>query len=216
MSEGVNPSPKQSGFGVFFRDGSNVRGGLLLTVLALGLVAASFYMPNTAVPRGIAAVLVLIGVAVTAGVLPVRAPQDFYGGLALVMLATFALIASANLPGQRGFAFGPGTAPRLFAVILAGLGAAIALGGIFTSGPRIEKYKIRGPVLVIAAILGFAAMIRPVGLVIASYVTFCVALMGSKEMRVVETLIGAAVMTLFCVGLFVYLLNLPFQLWPRF
>ena len=24
------------------------------------------------------------------------------------------------------------------------------------------------------------------------------------------------VMTAFCVGLFVYLLNLPFQLWPRF
>jgi hypothetical protein len=35
-------------------------------------------------------------------------------------------------------------------------------------------------------------------------------------MRVVESLLGAAVMTAFCVGLFVYLLNLPFQLWPRF
>jgi hypothetical protein len=32
----------------------------------------------------------------------------------------------------------------------------------------------------------------------------------------VEGLIGAAVMTVFCVLLFVYLLNLPFQLWPRF
>ena len=152
-------------------------------------------MPNTTVPRAIAALLVLIGVAVTAGVLPVRAPQDFYGGLVLVMLATFALIASADLPGQRGFAFGPGTAPRLFAIILAGLGAAIALGGLVTSGPPIEKYKIRGPVLVIAAILGFSAMIRPLGLIIASYVTFIVSIMGSKEMRVVESLIGAAVMT---------------------
>jgi hypothetical protein len=27
---------------------------------------------------------------------------------------------------------------------------------------------------------------------------------------------NAALMTLFCVLLFVYLLNLPFQLWPRF
>ena len=33
----------------------------------------------------------LVGVAVTAGILPVRAPQDFYGGLVLVMLATLAL-----------------------------------------------------------------------------------------------------------------------------
>jgi putative tricarboxylic transport membrane protein len=216
MSEGVNSSPKPPGFGLFFREGGGVKGGLLVTLLGLGLLAATFYAPSPVVPRTISALLVLIGVAVTAGLLPVRAPQDFYGGLVLVMLGTFALIASATLPGQRGFAFGPGTAPRLFAIILAGLGAAIALGGLVAAGPPIEKYKIRGPVLVIVAICGFAAMIRPAGLIIASYVTFIVALLGSKEMRVVETLVGAAVMTLFCVGLFVYLLNLPFQLWPRF
>ncbi len=216
MSEGVNSSPKPPGFGLVFRGRSQLFGGLLITLLSLGLFVGTFYMPGPVVPRTISAIMIVMGIAVAAGVLPVRAPQDFYGGLALVMLATFALIASGNLPGQRGFAFGPGTAPRLFSVILAGLGAAIALGGIFTSGPPIEKYKIRGPVLVIAAILGFSVMIRPLGLIIASYATFVVALMGSKEMRVVETLIGAAVMTLFCVGLFVYLLNLPFQLWPRF
>ena len=28
--------------------------------------------------------------------------------------------------------------------------------------------------------------------------------------------VAAAVMTAFCVFLFTYLLNLPFQLWPRF
>ena len=85
-------------------------------------------------------------------------------GLALVMLATLALIASADLPGQRGFAFGPGTAPRLFSFVLAALGAMVAVGGIFAEGPPIEKYKIRGPALVIIAILAFAAMIRPLGL----------------------------------------------------
>ena len=59
-------------------------------------------------------------------------------------------------------------------------------------------------------------MIRPLGLIIASYVTFVVAILGSREVRIVEAVIGAAVMTAFCVLLFVYLLNLPFQLWPRF
>jgi hypothetical protein len=136
--------------------------------------------------------------------------------LVLIAVAILAIWASRDLPGQRGFAFGPGTAPRLFAGLLVGLGTIVALVGLVTDGPRIEKYKIRGPVLVIASILLFASMIRPLGLVIASYVTFIVAILGSKEMRVVESLLGAAVMTAFCVGLFVYLLNLPFQLWPRF
>src|SRR5262245_17033344 len=70
-------------------------------------------------------------------------PAGFYGGIALVLLPTFALIASAELPGQRGFAFGPGTAPRLFSFVLAALGAAVAIGGVFAEGPPIEKYKIR-------------------------------------------------------------------------
>jgi putative tricarboxylic transport membrane protein len=146
----------------------------------------------------------------------IRSPRDFWGGLVLIAVAILAIWASRDLPGQRGFAFGPGTAPRLFAGLLVGLGALVALTGLVTDGPRIEKYKVRGPVLVIASILLFAAMIRPLGMVIASYVTFVVAILGSKEMRVVESLLGAAVMTAFCVGLFVYLLNLPFQLWPRF
>jgi hypothetical protein len=43
-----------------------------------------------------------------------------------------------------------------------------------------------------------------------------ISILGSSEMRWIESMIAAALMTLFCVLLFVYLLNLPFQLWPRF
>jgi putative tricarboxylic transport membrane protein len=146
----------------------------------------------------------------------IRSPRDFWGGLVLVAVAILAIWASRELPGQRGFAFGPGTAPRLFAGLLVAFGTIVALIGLVSDGPRIDKYKIRGPVLVISAILGFAAMIRPLGLVIASFVTFMISVLGSREMRLIEGTIAAAVMTAFCVLLFTYLLKLPFQLWPRF
>jgi putative tricarboxylic transport membrane protein len=146
----------------------------------------------------------------------IRSPRDFWGGLVLVAVAILAIWASRELPGQRGFAFGPGTAPRLFAGLLVAFGTLVALIGLVSDGPRIDKYKIRGPVLVISAILGFAAMIRPLGLVIASFVTFIISILGSKESRMIEGTIAAAVMTAFCVLLFTYLLKLPFQLWPRF
>src|SRR5205085_6043037 len=61
----------------------------------------------------------------------IRNPQDFYGGVALVGLALIALWASADLPGMRGFAFGPGTAPRLFALVLGGMGVWVVLLGLF-------------------------------------------------------------------------------------
>jgi putative tricarboxylic transport membrane protein len=146
----------------------------------------------------------------------IRNPRDFWGGLVLMALAILALWASRDLPGQRGFAFGPGTAPRLFAGVLAALGAAIAFVGLITDGPRIEKYKVRGPLLVIIAILSFAGMIRPLGLFISTFLAFFISILGSTEMRWVESIVAAVAVTVGCVLLFVYLLGLPFQLWPRF
>ena len=154
----------------------------------------------------------------------VRGPRDFYGGLALIGLATIAIVTSGDLPGTHGFAFGPGTAPRLFAGLLAIVGALVALSGLLVDGPPIERYAVRGPAWVLLAILAFAGMIRgvsigsvtipPLGLVPSTFAAFLVSIFGSTEMRWVESLIAAVVMTAFCVGLFVYLLQLPFQLWP--
>jgi len=154
----------------------------------------------------------------------VRGPRDFYGGLALIALAIIAIWTSGDLPGTHGFAFGPGTAPRLFAGMLAIVGALVALTGLLFDGPPIEKYAIRGPAWVLLAILAFAGMIRginvgpihvpPLGLVPSTFAAFMVSIFGSTEMRWVESLIAAVVMTAFCVALFVYLLQLPFQLWP--
>jgi len=154
----------------------------------------------------------------------VRGPRDFYGGLALIALAILAIWASGELPGTHGFAFGPGTAPRLFAGMLAIVGALVALGGLLFDGPPLDSYAVRGPAWVILAILAFAGMIRgfnlgfvtlpPLGLVPSTFAAFMISIFGSSEMRWVESLIAAVVMTAFCVVLFVYLLQLPFQLWP--
>jgi putative tricarboxylic transport membrane protein len=160
----------------------------------------------------------------------VRGPRDFYGGLALIALAIVALLASAELPGQSGFAFGPGTAPRIFATLLAVCGALVSVTGLLVEGPPIEKFAIKGPSYVLCGILLFAGMIRgmdlsflhipgripALGLVISTFTAFIVSIMGSSEMRWIESLIAAAGMTVFCVLLFVYALQLPFQLWPSF
>ena len=59
----------------------------------------------------------------------VRGPQDFVGGIALMAIAAFALWASSDLQGMHGFSFGAGTVPRMFSVLLLGLGAAVTAMG---------------------------------------------------------------------------------------
>lgn len=215
MSQGVTPSQGSGQHPDSHVETNNFLGGVLLAVFALGLLLLTFTVSSPTVPRIMSVVLGLVGVATAFGLVPVRAPQDYYGGLVLVMLAVLAIIASAELPGQRGFAFGPGTAPRLFAVVLAALGVAVAIVGVTSPGPAIEKYKLRGPLWVLFAIALFAAIIRPYGLIVAGYLAFLISIFGSTEMRWTESNIAAAVMTVFCVVLFTWLLNLPFQLWPQ-
>ena len=184
--------------------------------------------------------------------------SDFWGGLSLVALAAFAIWASTDLPGMRGFAFGPGTAPRLFAYCLMGLGVAILMVGLLTDGPPAEPFTFsgtfgavalvaslipvymltaqlgrlipgihpdvvvaavgavvvvglalalkdhapRGPLFITAATLVFAVSVRPLGLVIASFVSLVVSLCRHREIRWVETIIWAAVLTAFCSSCF--------------
>jgi len=202
----------------------------------------------------------------------IRSPKDFWGGLALIVLAAFAIWASGDLPGMRGFAFGPGTAPRLFAYCLMALGAAVVLVGLLSDGPPLEPFTFsgtfgsaalvvalipiylaatqlghllpgvpqdvvvagvgtvvvvglafalmniapRGPLFITAATIVFAIAVRPLGLVIASYVSLVVSAVATEKVRWLETFIWCAVLTAFCCLLFPYGLNLPLQLWPRF
>jgi len=202
----------------------------------------------------------------------IRSPRDFWGGIGLIALALFGIWACSDLPGMRGFAFGPGTAPRMFAYVLLALGAGIVLVGILTDGAPLEQFTFagplsgsllllvliplnifsvrishmlpnvaadvvfaaasgiavvvlslvltriapRGPLLITAATIVFGVTVRPLGLVIASFISLVVSAYATEEMRWVETIICAAVLTAFCALLFPYGLNLPLQLWPRF
>jgi putative tricarboxylic transport membrane protein len=146
----------------------------------------------------------------------VRGPQDFVGGIALMAIALFALWASSDLQGMHGFSFGAGTAPRMFSVLLLGLGAAIAVMGVANEGPHIARYSWRGPLFVSLAILSFAVAIRPLGLVVSAFSSFLIAALGTHETRWIEAIIVGACLTLGCAVLFPYVLGLPMPMFPRF
>lgn len=146
----------------------------------------------------------------------VRGPQDFVGGIALMAIAVFALWASSDLQGMHGFSFGAGTAPRMFAVLLLGLGAAVAVVGLLTDGAPLAHYAWRGPLFVSLSILSFAVAIRPLGLVVSAFASFIIAALGTPETRWKETIIVGICLTAGCSLLFPYALGLPLQLFPRF
>src|SRR5262245_54158510 len=150
--------------------------GVAIAITGTILLITSFMVRNP-VPlavRGSIVLFIAAGLAVSFRYLHVKNQQDFYGGMALILLSLIAFVASNDLPGMRGFAFGPGTAPRLFAFTLALMSIAVVVTGLLTVGPDVSAYKIRGVFFIIGAILCFAATIRPLGLVIASFSTMVI------------------------------------------
>src|SRR5262245_18099968 len=145
----------------------------------------------------------------------IRAPREFYGGLVLLAVALFALWASRDLPGMRGFAFGPGTTPRIFAIVLGVLGIVVGATGVLPEGADIDRFYLRGPFFITLYVVLFAWLVRPLGLVIASFLSILAAAGATQESRFFETLIWGAVLATFCCLLFPYALNLPMQLWPN-
>ena len=150
-------------------------------------------------------------------ILPVwiRGPQDFFGGLVLVVIAMSALWASGDLEGTHGFTFGAGTAPRLFAGLLLILGLAIAAAGVMSEGSRMSAFSWRGPVFVSLSLVSFAVTIRPLGLIIAAFLSFMISALGTPETRWRETTVVGLVLTAACSLLFPYALGLPFELLPQ-
>lgn len=144
----------------------------------------------------------------------IRNSRDFYGGLVLIAMAAFAWWTTGDLPGAKGLTFGPGTAPRLFAGLLGLAGIAVLLLGVFTVGPKVGRYAVRGPLLIFAAVLVFAGTIKPLGLVIATFITILVASAATPETRWREAIPWAAALSMFCSFLFFYALRLPLSLWP--
>ena len=158
----------------------------------------------------------LIAVAILTYFVRLKGSQDYFGGVVLIAVALFGLWAMSDLQGMHGFSFGAGTAPRMFGVLLLVLGVGIALLGLVFDGPSMAVYAWRGPLFVSLSILVFAVAIRPLGLVVAAFVTFLVSALGTPEIRWKETLIVGIALTVFCSFLFPYALGLPMQLWPRF
>ena len=125
---------------------------------------------------------------------PIRGPQSFVSGLLLIGIALFAIWAVSNLPQGTLRAMGPAMLPRWLAIGVGLCGLALVVGSLLAVGDRLERWSIRGPVFVLAGIFAFALTIR---------------VFGTPEVRWKEIIIFAAVMTVFCVGLVRYALNLP-------
>jgi putative tricarboxylic transport membrane protein len=147
---------------------------------------------------------------------PIKSPQDFIGGVALLAITVVAYFAMSKLGVMRGFSFGAGTVPRLFALLLGVLAILIIASSFTNRGPKLEHIPWRGPIFILAAVIFFGLSIRTLGLGITGIITVMLAGAAVDDFRIGEGLIFAVLITGFCAFLFPFALGQPIPLWPTF
>jgi Tripartite tricarboxylate transporter TctB family len=144
----------------------------------------------------------------------VRIASDIVGGLLLLGVAGVAYLGLRDIEGGQTSSVGPAFMPNLVAGLIAAMGVLIMSLGFLPGGRRLEPWTLRGPVLVLAAVVVFAATVRPLGLAVAGPLAMVLAALADPKTRPVEVAIFAAVMTGFCILLFKIFLRLPIPLMP--
>ena len=145
----------------------------------------------------------------------IRSPKDFWAGLIFVAIgAAFILLASQYRIGTM-HRMGPAMFPILVGALLAVLGAVIALRAFVRDGEGVPRFYARPIGVSLLAIVLFGAALQWLGLVAAVAALVLVGAYAARDVRPLENVALAAVMMLFSVAVFVWLLGLPLPLWPN-
>jgi Tripartite tricarboxylate transporter TctB family len=144
----------------------------------------------------------------------IRSPKDFWAGLIFVGIGlAFIALASQYRLGTM-HRMGPAMFPILVGALLAVLGAIIALRAFVLAGDPVPRFYARPIGVSLLAIVLFGLALQWLGLVAAIAVLVLVGAQAARDVRPLETVALAAVMIVFSVAVFVWLLGLPLPLWP--
>ena len=145
--------------------------------------------------------------------------KDFLAGLIFLGIGLAAIhLADRDYPMGTAMHMGPGNFPVLLGGILGLFGIYLAARGLGwpEKTPGAVAWHWRPVGCIAGSMLAFGFLVPRVGLVPALVAMFFLAALAGREFRWREVLALTVVMTALAVGVFVYLLKLPFQLWPGF
>ena len=144
--------------------------------------------------------------------------KDFFAGLMFAAFGGFVAYLSRQYPMRAAANAGPGYFPFYLGVLLILLGTIIALRALApkSDAEKIEGVDLRVLLLVPGSVIAFGVLLQPLGLVLTLPAVVIISSLASREFSWKDSLINATVLTALCVGVFVWALKLPFQLWPPF
>jgi hypothetical protein len=143
----------------------------------------------------------------------IKSPQDMGAAVVFMAIGLAGVYFGSDLAFGTTARMGPGYFPVILSWVVFGIGVVVGFKGLTIEGPAIEPIQLRPILVIVSAILIFGYLIERVGLAITAALLTVLAGYARRDVRPLETLLLAAALALFCVGLFVYGLSQPFPAW---
>ena len=142
--------------------------------------------------------------------------KDFLAGLLFILIGASAVVFARDYPMGSAMRMGPGYFPTILGGILFLFGVYVMVRGI-RSGAKVKgEWGWKPLALITLSIVLFGFLMDRLGMIPALAVMFFVSALAGREFRFKEVLILTVLMSAFAVGVFVYGLKLPFQLFPGY
>jgi hypothetical protein len=144
----------------------------------------------------------------------IRAPKDFWSGVMFCGFAVVGILAARGYSLGSAGKMGPGYFPLLLGGVLAALGVILIARSIAIAGEPLARFHVLPLVVVAAAVCLFGVMVEPLGLVVSLAVLTMLSAAAGRPFRLLEAAALTVALIAFSIGVFVYALGLPFNIWP--
>jgi hypothetical protein len=146
----------------------------------------------------------------------IRSQQDFWSGIMFMAAGAFFSGFGSTYTMGTAAKMGPGYFPFWLGLLLAVLGAIVALKSLSPrkAVDKIARFDWRSILLVLGAVCVFGLLLRPAGLVVAIAALVVIASLASHEFGWKGTAVNLLILLALCLSVFVYGLKLQFPVWP--
>jgi len=144
----------------------------------------------------------------------IQSKKDFYAGLLFTFFGFVTLLLARRYPVGTASRMGSGYFPYMLGGALALIGLFIVVRALWVRGEPIPPWSLRPLLFVTGSVIGFALLVRPLGLILATLTLIIASSLGNTELRMGEVAILCLVLVGMAVVLFAWGLGIPFNIWP--
>jgi hypothetical protein len=157
----------------------------------------------------------------------IKSQKDFFSGLMFMGVGVAFAWGATTYNFGTGARMGPGYFPLILGILLAILGAVVAVTSMVIEtedGEKIGTFAWKPLVLIIAANLVFGVLLGglpsiglpSMGVILAIYALIFISSLASNEFKFKEVAVLATVLSAMSYLAFIVLLKLQFPVWPTF